>query len=333
MAKSVLNPNPQLSYLDGDGQVKEQIAKQTRWALEMAQRQLEAPPLSDEELEAERFQFESNEYAADNARYAAARAATNFLVVPLDGTTPLVDLSEATREPRKLFAWWLEYPDANPGALLGRMGGIFALAVDNHDAWERLKEMAAVTMRDADNDKTWIEHRHIGGARVHFLAPSQPFSVRSRGGWGRTFEQAAKELAQESRNRNPQTFALVWSYPSVQSGMDAYDFKSRKIGQGLSVMAEGEVFPWSGSILADGIEVQAPMSRPPEAPLWLAKLMGKPRSRKAMAAVREAYEADLRASNAYWMGVVRAQREAGEHALREALAEREKADKAAQEAS
>lgn len=74
------------------------------------------------------------------------------------------------------------------------------------------------------------------------------------------------------------------------------------------------------------------MSRPPEVPVWLAKVLGKPRSRKAMTAAREAYEAALRANDAYWMGVARAQREAGERAMREALAERERAEKAAQEA-
>ena len=74
------------------------------------------------------------------------------------------------------------------------------------------------------------------------------------------------------------------------------------------------------------------MSRPPEAPLWLAKTIGKPRSRKAMQAARESYEAALRANDAYWLGIVAAQREAGERAMREALAERERAEKAAQEA-
>jgi hypothetical protein len=335
MARTITDPNPHLSILDGDGQVKAKIAEQARRALDMAQRQREAPPLSEEQLEAERWQYESNEYASQNPLYAAARAATNFLVLPLEpgGTTPLVDLSEATREPRKLLTWWLEYPDANPGVLLGRMGGLVALSVYDYEAWERLTEMAAVPMYDPDKDRKWTEYKEIGGARVRFRAPSQPFSVRSRGGWGRDFDRAAAELARESRDRNPQAFFLVWSYPAVQSGMDAFDYKSRKIGQGLSVMGEGEVLPWSGSIVGvRGVQVQAPMSRPPEAPLWLAKVMGKPRSRKVMAAAREAYEAALRAQEAYWMGVVRAQQEAGERALWEALAEHEKAATALQEA-
>jgi hypothetical protein len=327
------DPNPHLSILDGDGQVKKQIAEQARRALDMADRMKELPPLTAEQIEAERFQWESNEYAAKHPRYAAARAAAvNFLVVPLDGTTPLVEPSEATREPRKLLTWWAEHPDSNVGVLLGRVGGIFALRVEDNKAWELLREMAAVPMRDPDKDKTWKEYRDLGGATVRLLAPSQPFSTRSRAGWGRAFDQAVKELQREARNRNPQTFFLVWSYPPVQSGQDAFDYRSRTIATGLRLLGEGEVLPWSGSILEDGISVTAPMSRPPEAPLWVAKMIGKPRSRRAMHAAREAYEATIRAQEAYWAGIVAAQRAVGERAMRDALAEREKAQKAAQEA-
>jgi Bifunctional DNA primase/polymerase, N-terminal len=124
MARTVYDPNPHLSILD-DGQVKRQIAEQARRALEMADRAKELPPQTAEEIEAERFQYESNAYASDNPRYAAARAAAvNFLVVPLEpgGTTPLVDPSEATRDPRRLLAWWAETSDANVGVALGRIG-------------------------------------------------------------------------------------------------------------------------------------------------------------------------------------------------------------------
>jgi hypothetical protein len=82
--------NSHLSILDGDGQVIRQLEAQARRALEMADRAKELPPLTAEEIEAERFQYESNAYASDNPLYSAARAAAvNFLVVPLDGTTPL----------------------------------------------------------------------------------------------------------------------------------------------------------------------------------------------------------------------------------------------------
>jgi hypothetical protein len=329
----ITDPNPHLSILDGDGQVKKQIAEQAKRALEMAQRQREAPPLSEEQLEAERFQYESNEYAAENARYSAARAAAvNFLVVPLDGTTPLVEPSEATREPRKLLTWWAEIPEANPGILLGRRGGAFAIRVEDDKAWELLKEMAAVPMRDPDTDRSWTEYKELSGARVRLLAPSQPFSTRSVARWGRDFDRAVKELEWEARTLRQAPQFVVWSYPSVQSGQDAYDYRSKSVLQGVRLLGEGEVLPWDGSVLGGGVRVQAPMSRPPEVPLWLAKVMGKPRSRKAMAAAREAYDATIRAQEAYWAGIVAAQQAVGERAMREALAERERAEKAAQEA-
>jgi hypothetical protein len=100
MPRTITDPNPHLSILEGDGAVKKQIAEQARRSLEMAQRQREAPPLSDEQLEAEKFQFASNAMAEGNPLYAAARAAgVNFLVVPLSGATPLVKPTDATSGP------------------------------------------------------------------------------------------------------------------------------------------------------------------------------------------------------------------------------------------
>jgi hypothetical protein len=192
-----------------DGHVKAQLQKQAAHALKMAERQKELPPLSEEQLEREHFQADSNAMAEANPRYAAARAASSFLVVPLDGTTPLVKPSDATRDPWQLFLWWDRWPEANPGILLGRVGGLFALRVEDNDAWERFKNMAAVPRRDPDTDRTYTEWRDLNAAQVHLLAPDRPFSVRYRGGWGREFERAAAELARESRNRNPETFWLV----------------------------------------------------------------------------------------------------------------------------
>jgi hypothetical protein len=240
--------------------------------------------------------------------------------------------TEATRDARELFLWWDRWPEANPGVLLGRVGGIFALHVEDNDAWKRLREMAAVPRRD-DDGRSWTEYREIGGARVRLLASSEPFSTRSVSGWGRDFQRKVAELAREAVSSQPETGYLVWSYPSVQSGQDAFDFRSRTIAEGIRVLGEGEVLPWSGSVLQGGITVQAPMSRPPEIPLWLAARLGRPRSRKVMAAAREQYEADLRAQDAYWRAVAEAQRETGERALREALRGREKAAKAVERAA
>jgi hypothetical protein len=50
-----------------------------------------------------------------------------------------------------------------------------------------------------------------------------------------------------------------------------------------------------------------------------------------MRAAREAYDTALIAQEAYWMGIVAAQKAAGERAVREATAEHERASKAALE--
>jgi hypothetical protein len=333
MPKTFEDPNPHISILD-DGRVKKQIADQARAALDMADRLKTAPPLSEEQAERERFQFESNEYAAQNPLYAAARGSNNFLVVPLEpnGTKPLVELSEATRDDRQLFEWWTTWPDANPGIVLGRVGGVFALRVDDLAAWARFREMAKYESYDEDRDTTWIHYREIGGASVRLLAPSEPFSMRSRMGWGRQFTREVGKMLKEERQRQPQTFWLVYSYHPVVSGMDAWDFRSRSILPGVKLLGEGEVLLWDGAVLDGGVRVAGIATRPPEVPIWLAQAIGKPRSRKVMQAAREQHEATLRMLNAYWMGVIQAQQEAGERAKAEALAEHERATRVLEEA-
>jgi hypothetical protein len=113
--------------------------------------------------------------------------------------------------------------------------------------------------------------------------------------------------------------------------MDAFDYRGRKVGQGLTLMGEGDALPWQGSILDGGIQVVAPMSRPPEVPLWLAKTIGKPRSRKAMIAAREGYEAALRVNEAHVIGQAEARRASTEAARRLALGDKDRA-KALEEA-
>jgi Bifunctional DNA primase/polymerase, N-terminal len=314
MAAKIEDPNPGISILD-DPQVKRQIAVQARHALEMADVLKNAPRPSDEQVEREVFQYESNEYASKTPLYAAARAAANaFLVVPLEpnGTKPLVDLKEATRDDRQLYEWWLTWPDANPGVLLGRVGGIFALRVEDLAAHIRLREMAAVHHPEhedgRDSSKAYTEYRDIGGYTVALVGPSRPFSIRSRSGWGRDFSKAVAETIREDRKRQPQTFWLVFSYHHVQSGMDAWDFRSRKVLPGVTLLGEGEVMAWDGSILEGGIRVVAPMSRPPDVPVWLAQMVGRARSRKVMAAAREQYEADLRLADAHVMATLAMQR-------------------------
>jgi hypothetical protein len=286
--------NPHISVLD-DPATKRKVAEMAERALETVDHQKQHP-LGVDQIERERFQAESNHLAEANPRYAAARAASsNFLVVPLDGRKPFV--GEASRSDHQLFAWWTEYPDANPGVLLGRIGGTFALRVEDDAAYMRLREMAKVVhpaVEDGrDSVKGFIEYRDLGGYYVRLLLPTQPVSIRTQTGWSRGFTQAVYERERQRRQEEPQTYLLVFSYPSVMSGMDAFDYKRRTIAAGVELLGEGDVLPWSGSILEGGIQVAAPTSRPPEVPLWLAKVIGKPRSRKAMDAAREQYERDL----------------------------------------
>jgi hypothetical protein len=300
MAKTFQDPNPGMSILE-DGIVKKQIARQAQHALEMSDRLKEPRHLTPEQVEAERFQYESNAYAEENALYAAARSAASYLVLPLEpnGTRPLVDPSEASQDSRQLYKWWTELePNANPGVLLGRKAGLFALYVEDTAAWLRLREMATVERYDEDMDRRYTEVKEIGGASLRLFAPSQPFSVRTRTAWGRKAGLDIIGAMRAERARQPQTFWLVYSYPSVVSGQDAWDYRSKSVLTGVRLLAEGEVLPWGGAILEGGVTVAAPMSHPPEIPLWLAKTIGKPRSRKVMAAARDAYEAAQRAMNA-----------------------------------
>lgn len=334
MPKTFEDPNPHISILD-DPQTKRQIAAQAQRALEAADRLKTAPPFSEDQAERERFQLESNALAEENPLYAAARGSTNFLVLPLEpnGVKPMVPLSEATRDDHQLYEWWQTWPDANPGILLGRVGGVFALQIDDRKALARLWDMASYEVHDEDNDRRWTEYRELGGSAVRLVAPSKPVSVRSRMGWGRQFTREVGAMLKEERKRQPQTSWILYSYHPVVSGMDAWDFKSRTVLPGVTLLGEGEVLPFEGAILEGGVRVAAIAQRPPEVPIWLAQAIGRPRSRKVMQAAREQHEATLKAINAYWMGVAQAQQEAGVQAKAEALVELQRARKALEEAT
>jgi len=328
MPRTFRDPNPQISILD-DRQTKEQITRQAEKALDLADKLRTAPRLSEEQLERERFQAASNALAASNPLYAAARSASaNFLVVPLDGDKPLVKPSDASRDAGELFLWWDRWPSANPGVLLGRVGGLIALRFEDSAAWERFRDSLSVEKRDPDTDRTWTELDDPGGGLVQLRHIVEPFSMRLRGGWGRAFEQAADDLKrQQMRQWRSETTYRVWSYPSVLSGLDVFDFPTRTIAQGVTVLGEG-VLPWDGAILEGRLQVEAPMSRPPEIAVHFAKRIGKPRSRRAVAAAREQYEADLRVTNAHWLGEAEAGRASFEAARKLALADHERATKA-----
>jgi hypothetical protein len=134
-------------------------------------------------------------------------------------------------------------------------------------------------------------------------------------------------MQKEDEKRQPQTFWLVYSYHSIESGLDAWDFRSRVILPGVTLIGDGEALPWQGSVLDDGVQVVTPSSRPPEVPIWLAKTIGKPRSRKAMHAAREQFEADLRVSNARAIAAEAQLRILEEEARNKAIEDRTRAEK------
>jgi hypothetical protein len=327
MARTFKDPNPGISWLDEPG-LKKQIARQAERALEVADMLRSAPRPSDEQIEREQFQFESSEYASQNPLYAAARGATQYLVLPLEpgGVKPLVPLEEATRDDRVLYEWWAQWPNANPGIRLGRVGGIWALEVADRAAQMRLWEMAKYEAYDEDTDRRWYEYREIGGVPIRFYVPTEPVPIRVRTGWGRQFTREVGKMIREENARHPETMALLFAYPSPFSGQDAFDYKDRKVAEGLTVMGEGDALPVNGAILTDGITVAGPHGYPYEAPLWLAAKFGKARSRKAMAAAREAFEAAQRQENAHVLANIAMRRHYEDQERERATADRQKAE-------
>jgi hypothetical protein len=307
-----------------DARLKRRLVDLGQRQQETAER-LKEQHLTDEQIEAERFQAQSNALAEKLPLYAAARAASaNFLVVPLDGTSPLVKPTDATNDPWQLFNWWDKWPEANPGVALGRVGGVVALQVDSMTAYQVLRQMATVVYHDED-ERAWKEYRELGGYSVRLVIPSSA-SMRMVQGWGKAYSRAVNAMVKEERQRQPETFFLVWSFPSVTSGQDAFNYRSRKVGQGLTLLAEGDVLPWDGSVL-DNVRVVAPMSKPPEMPEWLGSMLGRPRSRKAMAAAREAFEAIQRRDTAHVTAALALRRVYEEQERELAIKDREQAER------
>jgi Bifunctional DNA primase/polymerase, N-terminal len=208
---------PRTADIIEDARLKTRLTELGRRQQETAEG-LKGQHLTNEQIEAERFQYESNAYASDNPRYAAARAAsTNFLVVPLDGTTPLVEPSKATRDPQRLLAWWQEWPSANPGVALGRLGGALAVRVEDTAAYVRLRELTKVRHPEVEDGRDsvpgYIEYRDLPRYEVRQVVPSSSVSMRSVIGWGRNYTRAVNEMLKEDEQRQPETFFLVWSFP------------------------------------------------------------------------------------------------------------------------
>jgi hypothetical protein len=168
--------------------------------------------------------------------------------------------------------------------------------------------------------------RELGGFSVRLVVHSPSVSMRGVQGWGKAYNRAVNAMVREDEQRQPETFFLVWSFPSVVSGGDAFTYRGRKVGQGLTLLAEGAL-PWDGATLEDGVKVVAPMSKPPDMPAWLGAMVGRPRSRKEMAAAREAYEAIQRRDSAHITALIAARRAYEEQEREQANKDREQAER------
>jgi hypothetical protein len=245
MARTVHDPNPQLSWLD-DRDAKEQIGKAVERALELSGELQKAPPLSPEQEERERWQAESNEFAEAHPLYAAARATSQrYAIVPLEplGVEPLFDPSEATRDGATILQWYRKAPDANVGVVVGRSNNLIALHVQDNEAVERLRELAAVEQHDEDNDRRWTEYRPFESARVSYVSTKGGEHVirQSRSVWGRkAMIQQTEALAQQTWL--PERFWMVWGYADVLSGMDAHNFPRRRVVAGVDLLGLARSF-------------------------------------------------------------------------------------------
>jgi hypothetical protein len=72
-----------------------------------------------------------------------------------------------------------------------------------------------------DSVKGYIEYRELGGYSVHLVNPSRPFSMRLIQGWGKDYTNAIREADREERQRQIETFWLVFSYHWRSQGVRA----------------------------------------------------------------------------------------------------------------
>lgn len=288
-------------------------------------------PLSDEQLERERIQYEHNAFAERCPLFNSARsAAMQRLVLPLEpnGLKPLA--KDASSDPARLFEWWTQEPSANVGVVVGRVGNLIALEVADDEAMAHLRAMAKVVHPATGEDEgqdyspSYTEYQALDAAWVRFRREGQPIRVTEFQGWGK--EPVRRKQAWYDSLKNPERCWLVWSYPR-DIAVDAWDYRNRRLGSGLRVLGEGEVIPWSGSII-DNAAVVAPDGALPNMPPWLSKKIGQPRSRKVMAAVQAQAEAQLRQENAKFHAREALLRKLEEEERGKAIADRARAEKA-----
>jgi hypothetical protein len=201
--------------------------------------------MSPEQMERERFQYESNLFAEQTLMYAVARSLANHrAILPLEplGTKPLVPVKDATTDQRTVLDWWAQWPTANVGVVVGRPHNLIAMHIQDGKAATRLLRLARVEQRDPDTDRGWSEYWPFDAVPLHFVrATGTP--IRSTIGWGRDYDRKARELTTNSLP--PEECWWLWSYPPIQSGEDAWEYPPRRVTTGVDLLGPGVVIPWA----------------------------------------------------------------------------------------
>ena len=244
--------------------------------------------LTPEQAERERFQAELNAYAEATPMFAVARQiGSSYPIVPLEplGREPLA--TQPTRDIATIYEHWQLHPQANVGVPIGRSSGIIAMHLEDAQAAKRLRRLTVVEMHNPETGESWQEHRALEASWLRFVR-TLGMSQRTITGWGKDVDQQAQQWSKAMEP--PEESWLLWSYPHVMTGQDGFEYGQRRVVRGVEVVAPGTIIPFAGSRFEDYLALSGAVAPLPTMPTWLASMIGKPRSRKVMAAAREAYE-------------------------------------------
>jgi len=281
----------------GDAQTARNLASITARVDEINQRNAIQPPvLTDLEV----FGLRSARLAEISPRWSAARVALakGLAIIPLQArSSEPVNGVEPTRSEAEAFSWWSDRADLNVGVLAGERSGVLVLQLDGSDASRRwLRELIRADMRVVDDEDGSHEvgmPREWQPGRLYCVEPRKA-AVFARAGWGRSFSRGLEDefrSERERRRRTPSTYVFGWpvrandepAYPFPWRVDTSWSFRSRRVSEGVSLLASGEPVVWEGSVLPDGRTVHVnmtPLQNLDNAmPVWLADAVGGKRKR------------------------------------------------------
>jgi hypothetical protein len=220
--------------------------------------------------------------AERNPLFSAARSvAVHRPVLPLEagGTTPMVPINEANQDLATLIDWWVQWPEANVGCLAGHFGRLIAVRIGGSpEALEAWRALATISYRDPDSDRVYSELQPMEAAVVTVGEQPPPVRVRNvRLPWGKKAQaQALQDILKGQRPKIIVSY-LLWSFPTLESGQDLYDYPRKQLASGVDLLGEGDVIPAGGHLL-DGTAIHTPgIGWLPEVPAWFARRYGKAR--------------------------------------------------------